>query len=220
MGRTITALEAQKRNKDRVNVYLDGEFAFGLALMEAAHLHKGQVLSDDDIADLRARDEVTRAVDRAINLLARRPYSTTEIRRNLIKHDIDNAVIDAALERLVNLGYVDDRAFAEFWVENRDRFRPRGPRALRYELRQKGVAPDIIDSVLQDLDAGDAAYRVAQGKLSRWRGLTEDDFRKKMMAFLGRRGFDYDVIRDVVERVMAELENEQPDYFALEHTEE
>ena len=83
MGRTITALEIQKRHKDRVNVYLDGEFAFGLPVIEAARLHSGQELSEEEIKALQAVDSLARAFDQAVRLLARRPYSTAEIRRNL-----------------------------------------------------------------------------------------------------------------------------------------
>ncbi|MCA9883019.1 MAG: hypothetical protein KC708_08620, partial [Anaerolineae bacterium] len=73
---TITLLEVQKKNNERVNVYLDGEFAFGLNLMDAAMLHKGQELDDNAIVELKYKDEIVRAFDQAIKLLARRPYST------------------------------------------------------------------------------------------------------------------------------------------------
>ncbi|MBN1681432.1 MAG: RecX family transcriptional regulator [Anaerolineae bacterium] len=218
MGRTITALEVQKRNKERVNVYLDNEFAFGLPLIEAARLHKGQVLSGDDIAQLRTIDEVTRAVDHAATLLARRPYSAAEIRRNLKSKQIAPDIIDQALARLTQLGYVDDRAFVQFWIENRERFKPRGPRALRVELRQKGITSDLIDEALTEIDTHDSAYRAAQEKVSRLRGLTQDDFQIKLGAFLARRGFDYGTVRDIVDRLANELLEEQPDYFVLDQT--
>jgi regulatory protein len=98
--RIITALEIQKRNAERVSVYIDGEFAFGLPLMEAAKLRKGQELSDDDVQTLREIDAVARACDQAMRLLARRPYSTDEIRRNLQSHGVAPPVIDAALDKL------------------------------------------------------------------------------------------------------------------------
>jgi regulatory protein len=216
MDRVITALEVQKRSKDRVSVYLDGEFAFGLPVTEAARLHKGQTLSADEIAALRTIDAVARAVDQVAKLLARRPYSTAEIRRNLEGKEIAPSVIDEALARLADLGYVDDDAFARYWVENRERFKPRGPRALQYELRQKGIAPTIIDAVLADLDASDSAYRAAQPKLQRLRGLSRRDFRDSLGAFLARRGFNYDIIQEVINQLISELDEEEPEYFASE----
>ena len=136
----ITALEVQKRNKERVNVYLDDEFAFGLSLMEAAVLKKGQTLSDEEIDQLKQEDAIVQAVDHAIRFLSYRPRSSQEVRQNLSKKKIPETVIESALERLENLGYLDDSAFVRFWVENRNSFKPMGARALSYELRQKGIS--------------------------------------------------------------------------------
>jgi regulatory protein len=209
----VTALEIQKRNKERVNVYLDNEYAFSLDIMAAAQLRKGQELDDNEIADLRDQDDVTRAVDRAVRFLSYRPRSITEVRRNLAEKKVDDVVIDATIERLKNLGYLDDRSFAAYWVENRDQFKPLSERALRYELRQKGIADSIIKGVLDDLDEAGAAYRAAQGQVRRHRHKTQDEFRTKISAFLQRRGFGYDVIREAVDQLITEIENEEPDYF-------
>ncbi len=213
MARRITALEIQKRNKERVNVYLDGEFAFGLPIIEAARLKKGQELSEEEIAALRAIDDVTRAFDMAVTLLARRPYSTAEIRRYLETKEIADPVVQEALSRLEQRGYVDDRAFAQYWLENREQFRPRGPRALQFELRQKGIAEDIIASVLEGMDSHDAAYRAASEKARRLRGLSRRDFQQKLGAFLARRGFDYDIVREVTDQLVRELEDDNADFF-------
>lgn len=213
MRRKITALEIQKRDKERVSVFLDGEFAFGLPILEAAKLRKGQELTEDDIQKLREIDAVALAVDRALNLLARRPYSSAEIRRNLAAHEVAPPIIDEALDKLIHLGYVDDLAFARFWIDNRERFKPRGPRALRYELRQKGVPDDIIGTVLADLEVHDSAYRAAQERIKRLRGLQHQAFRTKLGGFLARRGFGYGVARDVIDRLITEIEEEDPDYF-------
>jgi regulatory protein len=149
---TITGLEMQKRNKERVNVFLDNEYAFSLNLIQAAGLRKGQVLAAADVAALQEEDAVNSAVDRAARFLAYRPRSTKEIHKHLADKDTSEAVIEAALRRLEHMGYLDDRAFARYWVENRDTFKPRSPRALRYELRQKGVTDSVIDEVLDEFD--------------------------------------------------------------------
>lgn len=208
---TITALQIQKRDKERVNVFLDGAYAFSVKLTEAARLHKGQTLTDADIAALQTDDAVARAVDRAARFLSYRPRSTAEVRRNLAGKGVDDAVIEAAVQRLDAMGYLDDHAFARFWVENRTAFKPRGQRALQYELHQKGVSRSIIDEVLEDLDPGEAAYRAASARLARLRGLDRQTFRNKLGSFLERRGFSYAVINDTLTRVMDEAE---ADYFA------
>ncbi len=210
----IPALELHNRNRERVNVYLDGVYSFSLTLIEAARLHKGQTLTDADIAALRGEDDVHKAVDSALRLLAHRPRSLAEIRRNLSEKDIDEAVIAAALERLTNLGYVDDAAFARFWVENRTLFKPLGPAALRYELRQKGVADPIISEVLSDLDVTESAYRAAAAQARRYRGTDPRTFRQKTGSFLQRRGFSYAIITEVTNRLIDELSADDGDFFA------
>jgi regulatory protein len=209
----ITALEVQKRNKKRVNVYIDGEYLFSLTIEEAAKLHKGQTLSEAEIESLRGDDSVVRAVDSAARFLGSRPRSEQEVRRNLAEKEHAPPIIDAAIERLQNLGYLDDKAFAVFWVQNRNAFKPASPRALRYELRQKGVSDAIIAEVLADLDADDAAYRAAQSQMRRLRGLTQREFKTKLGAFLGRRGFSFADARTAMQKLIDELETDDPDYF-------
>jgi regulatory protein len=204
MAGTITALVAQKRNKERVNVYLDGEFAFGLALIEAIKLHKGQQLTDEDIARLKALDEIEVARDRALNFLSYRPRSSEEVRRNLRDKPFAESTIETVIERLEGAGLIDDEAFARFWVDNRERFGPRSHRALRHELRQKGVSDAAVEAALADLDEEDSAYRAASAKLQRYARADEETFRKRLGGFLSRRGFSYGIIRDVLDRLWEE----------------
>ena len=125
--------------------------------------------------------------------------------------------IEAAIERLGTMGYLDDAAFARYWVQNRNEFKPLSPKALRYELRQKGVPADIIDETLESLEASDLAYRAAQARVSKLRGTDKKMFRQKLSAFLKQRGFNYTTTREVVERLIEELEAQDPDYFGDEH---
>lgn len=210
----ITALEVQKRNKKRVNIYIDEAYAFSLGLNEAARLHKGQQLSDDEIEALREQDSVTWATDVAARFLSYRPRSIAEVRQHLAQKETADLVIDAAIDRLINLGYLDDHAFAAFWVQSRNASKPLSPRALRYELRQKGVANAIIDEVLADLDAADSALRAAEIQARRLRGSTRRTFRDKLNGVLLRRGFSYGTVRDTIRQLMETLENDDPDFFA------
>lgn len=204
----VTGLETQKRNARRVNVHVDGVFAFSLSLDEAARLHKGQALSGAEIAQLQDDDEVERAVDRALRFLSVRPRSEHEVRQSLRQKEIPPPVIDRALKRLRALGYVNDRAFAEFWASDRRQFKPLGARALRYELRQKGVSADIIDEVLREQDDSDEAYRAAQSQVRRVKSSDPREMRQKLMMFLARRGFSPRDSRDAVARLLDELDAE------------
>lgn len=211
----ITALEIQKRNKERVNVYLDGEFAFALSLIEAAHLRKGQQLSKTQIDSLRQEDAVIKAVDKAARFLSYRPRSTHEVRRNLAQSQIPEAVIDAAVTRLTAQGYLNDDSFARFWVENRRAFKLLGAKALRYELRQKGVADEVINSILEENGDEDlAAYEAASKQARRLRSSDPRTFRQKLSVFLQRRGFSYSSITYACSRLADELNAEDPGFFA------
>ena len=207
MAGTITALVAQKKNKDRVNVYLDGKFAFGLAAIEAIKLRRGQTLSDEDIARLRDVDDVEKAHDRALHFLSFRPRSESEVRRNLKDAGVAPAAIEAALARLQRAGLVDDRAFARYWLENRGQFSPRSARALKAELWRKGVAADIVDETLEATahDEAEAAFQAASPRARRLANLDAREFKQKLGAFLARRGFNYEVAAEAVRRAWEEV---------------
>jgi regulatory protein len=201
MPGTITALVVQKKNKERVNVYLDGEFAFGLTMIEAIKLKKGQQLDDAEIKRLKALDEIEVAKDHALNFLSYRPRSADEVKRHLREKGYSDSVIEIVMERLEQAGLVDDETFARFWVENRDRFKPLSERALAYELKKKGVSDAAIEAALEVVDEHSAAYRAGLERAPRFRSLDKNTFRKRLGDYLARRGFSYDVVRDAVDRL-------------------
>ena len=205
----ITALKQQKRNHQRVNVYLDGSFAFGLTRIVAAWLQVGQELTEDKIAQLKAEDGREVAYQRALNLLNYRPRTSEEIRKKLLEKDFEQADIEHVLERLQRSKLVDDTAFAHAWVENRSELRPRGKRALAYELRQRGVEPSIIEKAVESVDEEDLAYRAAQKRARRLNNLEFNDFQKKLYSHLSQRGFGYDVASRVIERVWEQEQRTQ-----------
>jgi regulatory protein len=205
MAGTITLLQQQKHNPERVSVYLDEEFAFGVTLDTAARLAKGQYLSDAEIAALRTGDEYDRAYQSALHFLGARPRSSAEVQRNLQEKEYGEDAIAAAIARLLEQGYLNDEEFARYWLENRSRFRPRSAKAIRYELRQKGVERDDIEAALEGMDEDAAAWDAAGSKLDRWRDLPEDEFERKLSGFLARRGFGFDTVRRTVQRAWKTL---------------
>ncbi|KAA3660212.1 MAG: hypothetical protein DWQ04_20055 [Chloroflexi bacterium] len=204
----ITALTRQKRNPDRVNVFLDGEFAFGLAEISAARLRVGQSVSPDDIAVLQQEDTLEKAKQSAFRYISYRPRSIAEVERNLRGKSYDELVITQVVTRLQELQLLDDLSFTQFWVEQRETFKPRSALALRQELMQKGVARDIIDEALADVDETAVAHKAAAMRVNRWQHLPEDQFRKKMGGYLQRRGFNYAVIREITDELWENLSHD------------
>jgi regulatory protein len=205
MMKKITAIEVQKRSPNRVNVYLDGEYAFGLARIVAAWLRVGQELDEKKIEELQAEDARERALQQALLFLSYRSRSESEIRQNLRKHEIPETVIDQTLDRLRKDGFANDNQFAKAWVENRSAFRPRSRRMLAMELRQKGLGDDSVKSALESVDDEPLAYEAAQKRAARYKDLEWNDFRKKLSDFLARRGFSYSVTSTVVTRIWNEM---------------
>ena len=210
MAGRITRLAFQKHAADRVNVYLDGQYAFALPALDAARLRVGEYLDDDAIAQLRAQDERQKAYDRALRYLSFRPRSQAEVRRNLLAAGLEAELVEATLARLVSQGYLDDAEFARFWVENRQQFRPKGSQALRGELRQRGVAAETVAAALADLDPEASAYEAGQPRAVRLAALAQTDpaaFRRKLGDFLLRRGFGYEVVKPTVARLLQEMQD-------------
>jgi len=208
----ITAIEVQKRTPDRVNIHLDGEFAFGLSRIVAAWLRVGQELSEEKVEQLQAEEARERALQQAMLFLGYRARSESEIRQNLRKHEIPEPIIEQTLERLRQDGLANDNQFARVWVENRSAFRPRSRRLMAMELRQKGLDDEAISSATESVDDEALAYEAAQKKVSRLKNLEWSEFRKKMSDFLGRRGFSYSVIAPVVTRVWNEVHKDEHHY--------
>jgi regulatory protein len=203
----ITALKVQKRNPNRVNVYLDGEFAFGLERVNAAWLRIGQALSQERIAELQAADAQETALQKALRLLSYRERSEAEIRKNLLEHNVSAETADQVIEKLRLSGLADDSRFAHSWAENRQEFRPRSRRAIAYELRRKGIQDEDIQQAVQALDDEALALQAARKQARRWQTLEWAEFRQKMYAFLARRGFAYEAASNAATRAWAEIEH-------------
>ena len=207
--RKITAIEVQKRSPNRVNIYLDGEYAFGLARIVAAWLRVGQELDEKKIEQLQAEEARERALQQAMLFLSYRARSESEIRQNLRKHEIPEPVIEQTVERLRQDGFANDNQFARAWVENRSAFRPRSRRMLAMELRQKGLDDESVKSAVEHVDDEALAYEAAQKRVARYKDLEWNDFRKKLTDFLARRGFSYSVTSTVVTRIWNETHREK-----------
>lgn len=218
MAGQITTLQRQKRNSERVSVYLDGVYAFALPTLEAVKLRREQYLSDQEIEALKTLDLRAKAYEQAVRFLAVRPRSVWEVRQKLEryrsrqKESLAAAHIDWVTDKLMEQGYLNDEEFARFWVEQRNQFKPLAPRALRFELQRKGIAERTIESVLDGaVDAQAAALQAARSQARRWRTMDAETFQKKMAAFLQRRGFSWAVVWDVLEQSWQEMLDEKAD---------
>jgi regulatory protein len=207
----ITALRAQTKDPQRVNVFVDGEFAIGVSLttITKTGLHIGKQLSAEEFAKLEQTESGDKAYLAALRFLEARPRSIAEVRARLGRKDYAPEAIDAAITRLAELDLLDDTAFARYWVENRQAYRPRGVGALRDELRRKGIDADVTAEVLDDAVTGDeaaSAWELARGALRKYAGSQDRNaFTRRMGSYLQRRGYTFEVIRPIVDQLWAEV---------------
>jgi regulatory protein len=207
-GGTITDLAPQARDPERVSVYLDGSFAFGLPrdLAAAEGLAIGDVLDEVRAAALRSADEAARATSAALAFLAYRPRSEREVRDRLRQKAYRPEAIEAAVSKLTDWRYLNDADFARLWVENRANHQPRGQRRLAQELYRKGIDRDVARDAIAaaEIDEEAAAFEVARAKLSAYAKLEPSTARRRLGGFLARRGYGFDVIRPVLDRLLGE----------------
>jgi regulatory protein len=205
MDHIITALEPQKKNPDRINVYIDHEFAFGISRFVGAWLKKGERLEEAKIQVLLENDEHEKALQKALHYLAYQPRSEMEIRTKLIACGFDEALVDAVLEDLREKGYLNDTRFARDWVESRASSKPRSRRFYSYELKRKGISEAAIHQAIETApEDSELAHALGSKYLKRFANLDEAQFNKKMQGVLARRAFSYDIIKETINQLILE----------------
>ena len=211
MKKTITEISAQKRNRRRVNISLNGSYAFSLDRITAAWLQVGRELSDAEIEQLQMRDEVEVAFNQALNLLSHRSRSVAEMTRYLEGKGYAPGTLKAVLAQLEEEGLLNDDRFAREWIENRSTFRPRSQSQLRAELRFKGLEESSIDSALEESGVDDAALAMAAARKQAHRYLSSDyeTYRKKLGNALLRRGFSYATVNDTLRTLWDEMQHSE-----------
>jgi regulatory protein len=211
-------MQPHRRRPDEWHISLDGDYAFTLdgAILVAEGLAVGMELSEEDIARLRAAAEERRIYDAALSFLTTRPRSRAEVRRRLLRPRPNRQtpapeVVDRVLARLERMGLLDDREFSEFWVEQRERFSPRSASAVRFELRQRGVAREITEDTVDSDQDEERALAAGRQRLRSLGGLDYETFRDRLGPFLLRRGFSYTIARQVTKTLWEETHGDAPD---------
>ena len=201
----ITALRLNDRKK-QVSVFIDGSFSFTVVedVAATAGLKVGQHLSAEQIIELKQTNLFQTCLEAALHYLGYRPRSEAEVRQRLRRRGFRGEVIDEVVICLKERKLIDDVAFAHYWKDNRLSFRPRSRRLIKLELRQKGVATETANEVLEDLDDGNAAYEAGLKKARALSGVDYNEFRRRLSGYLGRRGFDYGTVSSAVARLWQE----------------
>ena len=209
----ITAITAQQKDKNRINVMVDGAYRFSLDIFQYSDLgiKVGNDYSEQELIELETESQFGKVYIRTLEYCLMRPHSAKEVRDYLYRKTrqtkvktrtgeikdrpgISASITDRVFNRLVEKNYIDDEKFARFWIENRNLRRGTSQRKLQAELRTKGVDGSIIDQLLSESDRSDddEIVKIITKKRARY----PDD--QKLMQYLARQGFSYDDIKQAL----------------------
>jgi len=196
----IVRLRFDSKNAGQAHVLLDNGLEFSVSPLEAASLKSGQVLSSEQVRRFCLDDRFRQARADALAFLSRRERSRREVQTHLLKKGYAKPTVVQVLKRLDEENYLDDDRFCALWIQCRQRTRPKGVYALRYELKQKGIGDEMIQLHIGQVDEESAAWDAVQSKLKRWAGLDRRRFVSRAGGFLQRRGFGSHVVRRTIDR--------------------
>jgi regulatory protein len=206
----ITGISPQQKDKNRLNVMVDGKYRFSLDVFQYADLglKVGQEFSDDELTALEQESVFGKVYARALEYCLMRPHSSREVSDYLyrktrdsrtktggVKKGVSPAITNRVFDRLVEKGYIDDEKFARYWVDNRQLTKGVSRRKLQAELRAKGVEASIIERYLQESPRSD--YDELAKVIAKKQGRYPD--RQKFMQYLARQGFSYDDIKQALD---------------------
>lgn len=211
----VTAIEPQKKNPLRENIFLDNVFAFGISaeLRFLSKIHAGDNLIPSQVKKLIQKDQIARLVEKSLNFLSYRPRSEKELKDHLlfkgklteIESEFEKKEykrnIDEAVNFLKKHKQIDDKQFAIWWVESRRKFKKAGDHIIKQELSIKGIDKELANELLTEMESDpyELAMEATKKKLVSYQKLARREFKIKMGQYLMRKGFSWETISRVVD---------------------
>ena len=165
----ITAIEEQKK-KDRFNIFIDYEYSFSACYDDIVEFNVkvGDTFDEEGKRELIYKCQYNKALNAAFNFLSNRPRTEYEVRKRIMKLDIDDEIIEKVIQRLKELKLIDDKEYAKMWLDERSRLKPEGKNKLVLGLKNKGIKPQIIDECMSEWEYDDysVAMKLLQKKLA------------------------------------------------------
>ncbi|MBP1926764.1 regulatory protein [Sedimentibacter acidaminivorans] len=204
----ITKIEYQKNNKDRVNIYLDDKFEFGIDLyiMIKYSLSKNMELDDEFISEILVEEDKAKAYNYAISVLSRSPKSEKELRTKIIQKGYDIDIANIIIDKLKVNKYIDDEDYSDRFIHDKINISKYGKRKIKDALYNKGIDRQIIDEKLSLISMDDEisrAYVLGEKKLKSMINIESSKKYVKLSSFLVSRGFEYETVRKVVSKLLS-----------------
>ena len=203
----ITKIEYQKKNKDRVNVYIDDNFSFGIDLniMIKYSLTKNMELSDEFIEDILKAEEEINVYNYGLTVLSRSLKSEKQLKEKMLEKGYDTDLVDKVIERLKKRKYINDEYSCDSLINSRINGAKYGKRRIAQELYEKGVDREITEDKLREISDEEEFERAYELGIKKFKSIKEEDTRKKsgkLSNYLIYRGFDYDTVKKVVAKIL------------------
>lgn len=203
----ITAIKAQVKRADRVSVFVDGKYALSLNYSQVLDqkIRTGLEVDNAKLAELKQCSDFGKAYERALNYVTLRPRSEREVRDYARKKQWSPADTEVIVSKLRTRNYINDSNFARAWVESRMAGKKTSARKLKLELKQKGVAEDIIKNALDNAEFADSdALSSLISKKLRLAKYAADP--QKLMLYLVRQGFGYDDVKNALQQSISKID--------------
>lgn len=206
----VTKIAARKRSPNRRSVYLDRNLAFtcNVNVVARFRLREGVSLTDEQVREVLAGEVRQKCFDKAMRLLQSRLHSRAELLRKLMRKQYGHATVEAVLDDLSRLGYVNDEQFAKNKALSAVQEKQHGRQRAMEELLRSGINGDIARKALEDVygatDGIATARDLAQRKAPSLRKLDPVVARRRLMGMLQRRGFDYEAVKPVVDEALGQ----------------
>ena len=207
----ITKIEKQKRHPDRVNLYVDGEFAMGVhqEVIVKYGLRKGDSISKELIEELIIHEEYTLAKQKALRLINRRQRTEKEIRSKLIEKEFHPAVVDETIKHLKSIKLINDEAFARSYIHDALLKRALSRKYLKQQLQSKGVDKLTIEKVLDENFTQDQEIKIARKAAEKLIKRYQSSLKKiepekqyqRIAQYLIRRGFSWTIIVPILNKI-------------------
>lgn len=198
----ITKIETQRRNNNRVSIYINDKFALGTHrdIIYKFHIEEGKIIDKDFFEGIIKSEEQKKANDYAVNLLSYRPRSQKEIEDKMKQKGYDREVIDEAIKWLIGYNLINDKDFAKEYILSKSK--KYGSKRMKIELSRKGVDEEIINEIINEEIDYDKEYSIAlecaKKKLKAYEGDERNTIYRKLASYLQRRGFSYDIISKIL----------------------
>ncbi|MDL2237280.1 RecX family transcriptional regulator [Christensenellaceae bacterium OttesenSCG-928-K19] len=195
----ITEVAQGKRNKDRLNIYIDDKFSFACYIETAVkhRLKKGVEVTQALIDSIREEDGQKYAFDTALKFVSRKMRTQKEIEDKLREKEVDEAQIVYAVGKLIEYGYIDDRHYAELYVS--ELCQKYGVRMIKQKLAQKGIKTELIKEL--PIDAEPALEEHLQKLYRRYEQEEPAKKKQKIIRALLQKGFEYDEIKGAMKGI-------------------